>query len=235
MGAPLAISAVSEVVGSSSKNVKTIALNPTSVGNLYILQIVIESSTSSYAPSAVTGGNCTWTEIGNIDSTSIGDQISSWMGVATATGSSTATLTSSGGSQYYDMVAEQFTCASVGATTTWIVDSSNTQTNTSNKTVTYPTLSPSGSNRMYVGNGCGAQSNSATGQTSGYTVDLDAEDNALIFNTSVSALGSQAPTTQQTSAGVSITIGALIYAMNPATQPPGLYDLNVPAMRTSIF
>lgn len=221
----------------SSQSTRTISVNPSSVGNLVVLFSQVESSTGTTQVSAVSGGNCTWTNI--IDFVSTADttaQESIWMGVATGTGSSTATVTTTGSGDWVDLDTQQFTCTGVSSKTQWLLDgSAATQNNTtSSTTMTYPTLTPSDTGRMYVGFGCaGVNAATTATPTTGYTVVLDPNvQNAIIYNTSVS--GAQSPISHE-GTGKSMCAGFLIYALNPSAAFPELYLLHAPMMRSSCF
>ena len=90
------------------------------------------------------------------------------------------------------------------------VGSTNNSTNST--TITYPSRTPSGPNRAYIGLGYAGGTGSTSGATAGYTVQLDQNNNPLIRNPSVSTV--QTPTSVQTSAK-SNTIATLIKADNP--------------------
>lgn len=235
---PQAISA-GAFTSASSQSTRTISVNPSAIGNLVVLFAQVESATGTTQVSAVSGGNCTWTNIISFVSTadsSVTGQESIWMGVATGTGSSTATVTTSGSGSWVDLDTQQFTCAGVSSATKWLLDGSAATKNntTSSTTMTYPTLTPSDSGRMYVGFGCaGVNAATTASPTTGYTVVLDPNvQNAIIYNTSVS--GAQSPTSQE-GTGKSMCAGFLIYAQNPSAASPALYLLNVPMMRAGLF
>lgn len=243
MVAGLAISSVGSLLQASSQTARTIAINPTAVGNLVQMAIVVESSTSGFAPSAVTGGHCvgltglsSWTNLLSTTGIESGGgtyQLSMWAGVATTTGSTNATVTTTAGSTIWvDIDAEQFTCTGVSATTTWATDGSAAASvkGTASTTLTYPSLTPSDTGRMYMAFGFPAGTSSTTGQTAGYTIRVDSLGNDLLFNTSVS--GAQSPTNVITTSVKSTGIGALVYASNPASSTDWLTTPLVPRLRS---
>jgi hypothetical protein len=181
-------------------------------------------ATTTTAVSAISGGNCTWSLIANLNVSSRSDQLALWKGIATGTGATNATVTTTGasGSIWVDLCYRQYTCTGLSAATQWSIDgTAGTKTNTSSATVAYPTEVPSDTGRMYVGFSVAGTATNATGQTAGYTLAQDAVQNAFIHNASVS--GSQSPTNTLASASTSGTIGVLIYATNPATVNTGQF------------
>jgi hypothetical protein len=139
-----------------------------------------------------------------------------WMGKVVTTGASTITATISGmatGQNVRRNCKEFGTGGGLG--TVWTQDGAGgTKANgTASTTVTYPTMTPSGLNRLYVGFGTNG-TGSTTGATAGYTVELDPGTNPYLYNPSV-ANSAQTPTSV-TSSSTSYTIAALIKADNPA-------------------
>lgn len=222
MVAGLPISVVGSIATASSQTTRTISVNPTAVRNLVLMGIIVESATTTTAVSAISGGNCAWSLIANLNVSSRSDQLALWMGIASATGASTATVTTTGasGTVWVDLCHRQYTCTGLSAATQWQIDgTAGTKLNTSSTTVTYPTEVPSDTGRMYAGFSVAGTDANTTGQTAGYTLARDAVNNAFIHNASVS--GSQAPTNTLVTASTSGTIGVLIYATNPTA--PGKF------------
>lgn len=207
----------------------TLAVAPAALGNLLVLATWITTSSGAPTVSAVSGGGCpasgsglfgAWTRIlastqfTTPPATQRGDI---WIGTATATGSSTITTTSSSGTWpgTNGLFSQEFTSGG-GQGTVWAADGSgSTKTNATSTTITFPTLTPAGPNRIYLGPGYAGGTGSTSGGTAGYTVQLDANHNPFIYNTSVSTV--QSPTSVQTSS-TSDAMGILITATNPTAR-----------------
>lgn len=214
--APAPIGATGTTATAGGTGTTTLPVSPTTVGDVLILGSIL-TSTSLSISSVAGGGVTTWTRIaGNFVGST--NTLSIWMGVVTTAGASTVTVTPSGSiaAVTHRLIAQQFTSAG-GTGTTWAVAVAGTgQNNSSSTTVTYPTINPGGANRAYIGLAQTATVGLTTGATAGYSVLLDNGSNPFIYNNTVT--GSQSPTSLQTSAGVSSTLGVTVSAtMTPAT------------------
>jgi hypothetical protein len=200
----------------------TLPVSPTTLGNVQIFATWV--STSSGAPSVATvsgGGVTTWTRI--LASTQFASPVAQrgdvWMGPVTSTGSSTITITGSGAFVGTNgLFCQEFTCAGVSVGTLWALDGTQagTKTNTTSTSITYPTLTPSGTFSAYVGPGYAGDTGILTGGTSGYTVQLDSNHNPFIYDGAVPN-SAQSPAAQQSTSSTSATMGVLITATNPLT------------------
>ena len=208
---------------SSTATSWTVTVVPANLGDLMVFTPTFPNAGNM---TALSGGGCAasgsglpgaWQRIAGpfeSPSTSVTQEI--WIGVVTTTGSQTLTATISGmaGGNNVRRNCKAFGTGG-GAGTVWSVDGTPlTKTNTASTNVTFPTLTPSGPNRMYVGfgvNGTGL----TTGQTAGYTVVLDPGTNVLVYDDNV-AQSAQTPISKQSASAVSATIAALIKADNPA-------------------
>jgi hypothetical protein len=230
----LAISATGSLIQASSQTARTISITPSAIGNLFTIVIQVESTTTTFAPTAVSGGNCVglsgsgnWTQIANTTfSTSVPAVwlCAMYVGVATTTGAANVTVTTTAttgtSGVWVDLDCQQYTCTNVGAATAWAFDGSPASliNSTAATAAIYPTLTPVNTNSMYLASCFPAGRVKATGQTAGYTVVLDAAFNAVVYNPSVS--GAQSPTTVNTnSSGTttaikSTTMAALLTATN---------------------
>lgn len=211
-----AIGATGAATTAGGIGVLTMAVSPTAIGDVLVMATNL-TSTSLTVSSVAGGGVTTWTRIaGPFVGTT--NTLSIWMGVVTATGPSTVTITGSGSLAAVTtrLIAQQVTSAG-GAGTTWSVDVAGTgRNNSSSTTVTYPTITPGGANRFYIGYAQTTSVGLLTGATAGYTVALDNGNNQLIYSGSVT--GAQTPTSLQTSAGVSSALAVTLTAtMTPAT------------------
>lgn len=215
VGGPAVSGSTSHGVGKTTMT----GISPTAIGNLWILKVAIASNTIN--STAVTGGGVTtWTKV--ISTLRLSGQTGTnevWIGVVTALGSSTITVTASSSVASLDngYHLREFTCVGVTGNTLWAVETSSTLLNASSTTVTFPSLTPLGLQRAYVGFGYVFNAGQATGQTSGYTLDVMYNSlNHFIFNENV-ANSVQAPTSVQSPAGTSHAGAFLLTATNPAT------------------
>lgn len=204
-----------------ASNLKTLSVTPSAVGSLMVLAT---SAGSNNGVTAVSGGGCpasgsglpgAWQRIAGPISSATPWKIELWMGTVTTAGASTITIT------LVSTSTNRLNCKEFlagGAGTTWSQDGAGgTASNTTSTNVTFPALTPSGENRLYVGFGLNG-SGTTSGETAGYTAELDPGTNPYIYNPDV-ANSVQNPHSVQSPGAVSITIGALIKADNPAVNP----------------
>jgi IPT/TIG domain len=183
----------------------------TGVGDVWVLGAKINSS--SVTVSSISGGGpTTWTKlVGDYDS-SRGRDTELWMGTITSTSSSTITVSYSGSvsGDSVDLDAQEFTNGT-GSSTTWTKDVAGySQNDSSTTTVTYPSLTSSGTGELYVGFARLAGAEGGTVSTSGFTNDTDSGGGSYVFDTDASGTVSPAETTS--SADPSLTVAALIEA-----------------------
>lgn len=208
-------SAVGTAASSGGTGTTTLTVAPTAVGDVLVLSTNITSLTLSVATVAG-GGVTTWARVVNpfVGSSSTVDM---WMGVVTTAGSSAITITGSASlaAVTVRLISQQFT-STLGSSTQWGLAISGTGVNTtSSATVTYPVITPTGTNQIYVGYAETANVALTSGATSGYTVQLDNGNNPMIYGPNVSTI--QSPTSLQTSAGASTAVGIMITAGEPTT------------------
>lgn len=233
------ITAVGSAINTETTSGNTISVSPASVGNCLVVW-GFASDTSAHFFSAISGGGVTaWTAIQSTTSYFSQYALAMWFGKVTAAGSATITLTQSGTFANDSWITvQEFTVGSSGAV--WAIDGTQSATKsngTASSSVTYPTLTPSGTLRMYVGGGMGLGSPAlTTGQTSGYTVAAFSSSYppVAMYNPSV-ANSAQSPVTAQTSSAQSSTMGALITGTipAPAVGHPN-YLLNVAMRRAAL-
>jgi len=201
---------------------KTLSVAPSTTGALLVLATTAGSNTAS---TAVSGGGCSasgsglpgaWQLVAGPFSSNVPWKLELWMGVVNTTGASTITITntSSGTNR---LNCKEFLAGGPG--TTWSQDGAGgTKQNATSATVTYPTLTPSGENRLYAGFGVNGTGLTTGATPSGTIVELDPGTNPYLYNPDV-ANSAQSPTSNQSASAVSYTIGALIKADNPVRQP----------------
>lgn len=215
------ISAVGTLAsGGFSSGKSTQAVTPVTKGGLLVLGVWNTTSSGNPTVSAVSGGGVTtWTQVRastQFTTPPATQRGAMWMGQITTTGSATVTITSSTGSfpGTNGLYLQEFSCAGVSTATTWAIDGSQTGTKantTSSTSITFPTLTPGGSLRAYIGAGYAGSTGSTSGGTSGYTVQIDSVNhNPFIYNTNVST--AQSPVSIQSPTSTSETMSILVTA-----------------------
>jgi hypothetical protein len=205
----VAISYVNNWKSFGTGNALTLGVSPANLGDLMILFVAPQKANTVNTVSG--GGVSAWSKI---TSTINGTGMEMWRGVVTSTGASTISVNLSGASGNNELAAMEYTTGS--ATGSWVVDTSNTQYNSSaSTTVTYPNLTPQSTKDLYVGYAAGSSTMSA-GSTTGFTYLTGSQTTTQgLYNTAVSA-GIQ-PTATQSSSGTSVTAGALIAAYSSSS------------------
>lgn len=203
----------------------TQAVTTVTLGGLLVLGVWNSTSSGTPTVSAVSGGGVTtWTQV--LTSTQFTTPPATqrgavWMGQITTTGAGTVTITSSTGSfpGTNGLYLQEFTCVGVTPSTVWAVDGTQTGTKantTASTSITFPTLTPGGQFRAYIGPGYAGGTGSITGGTAGYTVQVDSTNhNPFIYNGNV--FTAQSPVSIQTSS-TSEAMGILVTATNPMPQ-----------------
>jgi hypothetical protein len=204
----------------SGTTLKTLSVSPVHLGGLMVLTTTHPTNNIT----AVSGGGCNasgsgldgaWQLVAGPFANASSAFIEMWMGKIVTTGSSTITVTATYSGTARLNCKEFYTPGGMG--TKWSQDGSGgTKANASaTTTVTYPTMTPTGVNRLYVGFGTNG-TGSTSGATAGYTVELDFGSNPYLYNPGV-ANSAQTPTSVTTSSA-SYTVAALIKADNPSQQ-----------------
>ena len=207
----MAITAVGSTWQVRAANVRTLSVSPTALGDCIVLSIKINPNTL-VVRGVAGGGVTTWTRIaGPYSYTSPGTHVLElWLGQVTATGSATITVDADNGGATDDLMAQQFTA---GSGVAWSLDdaqSGNLYNSTSSATVNCPTLTATLVGELYFARAICSQMGLTSGQTAGYTVVLDGNNNILMWNPNVS--GSQSPIAKQSASGTSRVLAALVQA-----------------------
>ncbi len=203
---PPAISAVGSLADTEGTGVSSLSVSPEAVGDALVLTLKVSSATAT-ATSVSGGGVTTWTKV-----TSFADNASHdleiWLGTVTSAGSSqiSVSYSSSVSSDSVELTAQEFT-AGLGSATSWLVDQAGGQNNASSTTVASPPLTPTGTGELYVGYSR-SPGQVLAGTTSGFTYDPTALGNMFLYDPDVS--GAVAPTSAQSPADTSSTVGTLI-------------------------
>lgn len=213
----------------ATTSLSAITVVPTRVGDAMVLYCLTNGTTNNI--STVSGGGCpnsgsgtvgAWARVmGPTNLTANGsERAEMWLGVVTTTGSSTLTLawTTAISTTGRTFGVKQLSAGGRG--TTWTADGTGGISNNSGTptTVVFPSLTPTGPNRCYIGYAYVGNSGTGSGQTAGYTEVLDGNANILLYSPSV-ANSVQSPTAIQSPNSSSDVCGVLILANNvPTTQ-----------------
>src|SRR6266851_5636292 len=213
------------LVGSAvtDTGVKTLVMSPASIGNGIALYVKIPDNVHTVTSVTDTKG-ASWQRVAdpNVDGGSIPHTHEVWLGTVTATGSTTITVTNSGGT-FMDLDGQEAS-SGLGASTAWSRDGVQQVLASSNiltTLVSYPSLTPATS-AWYVGHARCPLASSYSGTTAGYTATTDANGNQFINNPSVS--GTASPTTN--ASGYVVNSATTITAVAPA-HAAGLVDVTV--------
>lgn len=217
----MTISLVGGMISAAGTNVVTI--NPGAVGHAFVAYVRINDGTNSV--SGISGGNCTWSRVagGDVDSYGAPNEHEMWLGIATATGSSVATVSVTGGT-IHDIDVQELS-SSIGTTTVWSRDGSQQGflNNASSGTVTFPTLTASAT-AAYIGHAGDPGGGNYSAPTSGYTLTRDSSGTPFIANAGVS--GTVSPVCATDFASTSYAIAVLIVDAAPGggttSAPAGL-------------
>lgn len=175
------------------------------VGNCLVVWTASVTDGSSHYTGLSGGGVGSWTRIASQVSVTVGTDIwnlSMWFGKVTNPGFNTLSLTTSGSynADFYSWIgAQEFALVGGGAATVWGLDGTQQGTRTGSASpILYPTLTPSGTNRLYVGGQIAVGTPLGTGQTAGYTLNTAAYPmlTGALFNTPI-ANSAQSPSTTQ--------------------------------------
>ena len=202
------ISAVGGLADSQGNGVKTLSVKPATTGDVLVLTTKI-SSASVTATSVSGGGTNTWTKAASFKDNA-SHELGIWFAPITSVGTSTITVTYSGSvtSTSIELTAQEFTTGQ-GASTSWSLDVASGQNNPTSAAVASPTLTSATSGELYVGYSR-SPGQVLPGSTAGVTYDETTLGNILLYDTNVS--GTITPTSTQSPADTSSTIGALLRA-----------------------
>ena len=216
-GASGGISAVGTLLSHHGTAITTLSVSPHTVGNVLVVGVMGQLVSNTGDVTGVSGGGVTtWHKIQQYYGAT-GNDVDLWYGTVTATGSSTITFTWSGTltGNVVEYNAQEFT-AGLGSSTAWAVDTSGTHDSPSSTTVTFPSLTPSGSSELYVGFAV-PNNTGAAGSTSGFTYEVSVDANVLAYDTSVSS--AVTPTATQSPAAVSGSAALLLTASGTSGGP----------------
>ena len=150
-----------------ANNTNTVNVSPTTAGNEMVLFTQIP--TSGVSVSSISGGGVTnWSRVVFNNGNGTVNRVEMWAGTVSTTGSSTITVTYSASPGANEISVTEFTAAGVNASTSWGIQSSSYQLNSSaSTTVTYPNLTSVNGSELYVGYAQVQNPPATSGSTSG--------------------------------------------------------------------
>ena len=180
----------------------TVSVDPQAVGDVLLIEVLCFSSGVTAYCSGITGGNCTWTQLGTKLTSTSGNECTAvvFQGVATATGTATATFAISGSASTVIAAGQEFR-SSVGS---WALDGTQGSIDTQGSNANWATLTPSGSGGLYFGYAYDYESSAIAGTTSGFVYDIDGVGCGMGYCLSVSA--AYTPVWGDTSQGTGIMV-----------------------------
>ena len=226
---PVGITAVGSLDSHTGEGLTTLTgVDPQHVGDL-LVSVVEENDNIVTVTSVSGGGVTTWNRAIQYVGTMEPREYEIWYGVVTTTGSTSITYTLSGsiGSQVSEYEAQEFT-TSLGAGTTWSVDTTGSQENTSSTTVTYPSLTPTAAGDLYYGF-VDLPNPPLAGTTPGFVGNYSttADANQVTYDPDCGS-GSVQPTASQSSAAGTSALAALFVAHAPAAAAPTVTGVSPP-------
>ena len=211
------IAAVGGLSSAHGSALTTLSVAPQAAGDVLAVGVQgVSAGTTGDVTGLSGGGVTTWHKVQQYYGAT-GNDVEVWYGVITTTGSSTITFSWSGTitGHTLEYSAQEFT-AGFGGSTVWSVDTSGTHDSSSSTTVTFPSLTPSGSGELYFGYAV-AYNTGSGGSTSGFTYALTSLENVTAYDTNVS--GAVTPTAGQSPAGVAGSAAVLLTASNGSGNP----------------
>ena len=208
---------ITEVAEWDANATNVVSVNPTSVGDEIILTTQIP--TGGVSVSSISGGGVSiWNKAIVNNGNGTINRVEMWVGTVTATGSSNITVTYSAAPGSEEITATEFSAAGVNASTTWGVDTTGAQINTSSSVVTFPSLNAINSSELYFGYSQVQNPPASVGTSSGFNyIVTSTQHNIITYNSSTNANTAYQPTANQSSAGQSNALGAILTAFVTST------------------
>lgn len=204
---------IQEVHEWDANSTNLVSVSPTTAGDEMVLTTQIP--TGGVSVSSISGGGVTtWNKvIANAGNGTV-NRVEMWVGTVITTGSSTITVTYSSSPGAEEIAATEFTAAGVNANTSWGIESSAAQLNsTASTTVTYPNMTAVNGSELYVGYAQVQNPPATSGSTTGFNyIQTSTQHNMITYNTSLAANTAYQPTATQNSSGQSNSVAAILTA-----------------------
>ena len=212
-------SSIQEVQEHDVNNASSVAFTPVTVGDEIV--VTTQIPTTGVTVSSISGGEvATWNKIAAANGNGTVNRVEMWAGTVTSIGSTAISVTYVGGSAgSNEITATEFTAAGVNASTSWGIESSNTQLNSiSSATVNYPSATSVDGSELYVGY---AQVQNPPSTSSGYpnfsNIQTSTQHNMIVYDTDLAANTTYNPTATQNSSGESNTVDGVLTAFVTST------------------
>ncbi|HEY2003645.1 MAG TPA: hypothetical protein VGH44_00845 [Candidatus Saccharimonadia bacterium] len=191
-------------------NQATVAVAPSIVGDL--MTLAIGTSATAISVTGVSGGGVSgWHHVVSHLGTGFVDL---WEGSVTTTGASTVTITySATPANNVDLDVEEYS-AGVGTNGNWVVTASNTISNSSSTTLTFPSVVATWNNSLYVGY-VRTSSLASAGSTSGFSYHITSSTNVVADDPSAMAGLAYAPSATSSGSGTSDGVAMIVLPPTP--------------------
>lgn len=209
---------IQEVTEWDANNTNTLTISPSTVGDEVVLATQIP--TSGVTVTGVSGGGVTtWNKVVVSAGNGTVNRVEMWVGTVVSAGSSTITVTYSSSPGAEEITATEFTAAGVNASTSWGIESSASQLNsTASATVTYPSRTAVNGSELYVGYAQVQNPPATSGGTPAFNyIITSTQHNVITYDTDLAANTSYQPTANQNSAGESNTVAVVLTAFVTST------------------
>lgn len=181
------ISSVGTFAADGNTAITTLAYTTVNIGDLVAFSVMV-NSTSIHATAVSSTRASSWQRVAGFTAgSSVPSTFEIWTGIVSSAGSDTATVTWSAAVTgiFVEFDIAQFT-STLGSSTVWGTDGSGFLESASSNTRSYPTLTPTGTNRCYFGHNSSNAGSSSSGSTSGYTYQNPvASGDQTIYNPNV--------------------------------------------------
>lgn len=167
----MSFAAVGSFIQSGSN---TVNLNNQGIGNLVLLEIIVESTA---IVTSISGGGCTWKQISTVfTGTATVYTASIWTGTVITLGTQTATVNVSAGTPTVRIAGSEFSSTAKA----WALDTQG-NLDSGSGTNTWPSLTPTMAGELYFGFAIDLGSDVA-GSTTGYTYNSTSAGNGCAWN-----------------------------------------------------
>jgi hypothetical protein len=208
---------IQEVAYWDANSTNTItSVTPTTIGDEMVLTTQIPNA--GVTVSSISGGGVAsggWTKVVANNGNGTVNRVEMWVGTVSSLTTTNIVVTYTGGTASGEEVtATEFTAAGVNASTSWGVESSGSQLNTTaSTTVTFPSATAVNGSELYVGYAQVSSPPATSGVSSGFSyIQTSTQHNMITYNTSLAANTAYQPTANQNSSGQSNTVEAVLTA-----------------------
>jgi hypothetical protein len=207
---------VNHTDANNSTGLSTLSITTTAVGQVVVMCIVFGSAYTGHV-TGISQTGVTWggaaAASSPYDPPSIYGRVEIWIGTVTASGTNSATVTysSTNVGSFTELSADVFS-SSYGNASSWAAVANGANGSASAvTTVTWPSLTTTGSGEMYIGASYIAVAASA-GSTSGFTYEITTASDCVAYNTTLASAPTAYQPTCPCTSGVFNTAAVIIQA-----------------------